>query len=455
VARLLTLAALGLGALLAGLAAAAAGASAGTPASASSTGYAALLPAGTQGAVTATSDGTHERSASVGGLRPAGGGTVSGVEVLVGAAPNGTEGIAEGTIRISGVALLDGRVSITGIRMSARATAGPGGAESGLTEASVEGLTVDGRAVAVGQGSRVEVPGIGALVLLESVADGAGGLRANALRVEVTDPQAAALIGQPFVIGHLDLSAAAGAEAPASQAAEPATSPAEPAAPARRRRAPAPEPAPPTGPAGGPLAAPAPLGLPRRPAPEIALPPGEGYVFPVFGDASFSDDYGAPRAVTGWHHGNDIFATTGTPVLAVADGTLSRVGVNTLGGNRLWLTDEAGNEFYFAHLSAYAPATVSGARVRAGQVIAFVGNTGQAITTPPHLHFEVHPGGGDSVNPYPYLMAWRRGTDIPLAFRQAAASPSPAPSMGAVLVDGTPELDEPTAPDSGLAVPVS
>ena len=204
-----------------------------------------------------------------------------------------------------------------------------------------------------------------------------------------------------------------------------------------------------------PLAAPSPLGLPRRPAPEIALPPGEGYVFPVFGDSSFSDDYGAPRAVTGWHHGNDIFAATGTPVLAVADGTLSRVGINTLGGNRLWLTDEAGNEFYYAHLSAYAPATVSGARVRAGQVIAFVGNTGQAITTPPHLHFEVHPRGGDSVNPYPYLMAWRRGTGIPLAFRQAAASPSPAPSMGAVLVDGTPELDEPTAPDSGLAVPVS
>jgi murein DD-endopeptidase MepM/ murein hydrolase activator NlpD len=406
--------------------------------------------------VTASSSEAHERSASVGGLRPAGGGTVSGVEVLVGAAPDGVEGISEGTIRVSGVTLLDGRVSISAIRLSARSTAGPAGAQSGLTEAAVEGLTVDGRAVAAGQGSRVDVPGIGTLVLLESVADGAGGLRANALRVEVSDPQAATLIGQPFVIGHLDLSAAAGAEAPDPTAAEPAPAePAEPADPRPGPRAPAPEPAPATGPAAGPLAAPAPLGLPRRQAPEIALPPGEGYVFPVFGDVSFSDDYGAPRAVTGWHHGNDIFAATGTPVLAVADGTLSRVGINTLGGNRLWLTDEAGNEFYYAHLSAYAPATVSAGRVRAGQVIAFVGNTGQAITTPPHLHFEVHPGGGDSVNPYPYLMAWRRGSGIPLAFRQAAASPSPAPSMGAVLVDATPELDEPTAPDSGLAVPVS
>ena len=59
------------------------------------------------------------------------------------------------------------------------------------------------------------------------------------------------------------------------------------------------------------------------------------------------------------------------------------------------------------------------------------------------------------MNPYPYLVAWQRGTDIPLAFRQAAASPSPAPAVGAVLVDGTPELDAPPAPDGGLAVPVS
>ena len=198
------------------------------------------------------------------------------------------------------------------------------------------------------------------------------------------------------------------------------------------------------------------LGLPRRPAPRTAIRPGDAYVFPVLGDAvGFTDDYGAPRAGTGWHQGNDIFAPTGTPLVAVADGTLSRVGVNTLGGNRLWLDDDAGNAFYYAHLSAYAPAAVEGARVRAGQVIGFVGNTGQAITTPPHLHFEIHPQAGDSVNPYPYLLAWQRGGDIPQAFAQAATSASPAPASGAVLVDGVPARDAAPPAADGLATPAS
>jgi hypothetical protein len=211
------------------------------PGSATATGYAALLPAGTQGAVSAASTGPTERSARLGALRPAGGGTIGAVEVLVGAIPDGPEGLAEGTIRASGVSLLDGRISISGIRLSARATAGPAGVETGLTEATVEGLTVDGRAVAAGPGSRVEVAGIGTLVFLESVSDGAGGLRANALRVEVTDPQAASVIGQPFVVGHLDLSATAGAEGQEPAApSEPATSPAEPSAPSPRPRTPGP-----------------------------------------------------------------------------------------------------------------------------------------------------------------------------------------------------------------------
>ncbi|MEW6583783.1 MAG: M23 family metallopeptidase, partial [Actinomycetota bacterium] len=196
---------------------------------------------------------------------------------------------------------------------------------------------------------------------------------------------------------------------------------------------------------------PSPL-LPRR-APSLASAPVgiDGYAFPVLGDVSFSDEYGAPRADTGWHQGNDVFAPEGAPVVAVADGTLFNVGVNTLGGNRLWVRDDRGNTFYYAHLSAYAPSAVEGARVRAGEVIGFVGNTGDAITTPPHLHFEVHPGNGDSVNPYPYLLAWQRGTKVALAFRAAEVADGQAPAAGALLVSFTAAVDAPATDPDGLA----
>jgi murein DD-endopeptidase MepM/ murein hydrolase activator NlpD len=420
--------------------------------SAQSQGYAALLPGGTKGGVTAASGGPIDRSSAISGLRPAGGGSVGTIDVRVSARAGGAAATADGTISAGGVTLLDGRVSIASLRMSAHAGVGPSAGQTGLTEATVSGLVVDGQAVPVGLGSRVEVPGIGTLVLMEHVTGADGSVQANALRVEVSDPDAAAIIGQPFVIGHLSLSVSPGSGPP--EPAPPRDAPTTriparaPEGTARGRAGPVTNPP-------APLIPPEPLGLPRRAAPKVALPAGGGYVFPVFGDVSFTDDYGAPRADTGWHQGNDLFAPTGTPVLAVADGRLSRVGVNTLGGNRLWLTDEAGNAFYYAHLSAYAPAALEGARVRAGQVIAFVGNTGDAITTPPHLHFEVHPGAGDSVDPYPYLIAWQRGTDIPPAFRQAAISPSPAPAIGAVLVDATPATDGDPTPDDGLASPAT
>jgi murein DD-endopeptidase MepM/ murein hydrolase activator NlpD len=142
--------------------------------------------------------------------------------------------------------------------------------------------------------------------------------------------------------------------------------------------------------------------------------PAGGYVFPVAGEASFSDDFGAPRTTT-WHHGNDIFAGRGTPLVAVTDGTLFNVGWNDVGGNRLWLRDAAGNEYYYAHLARFSPGAREDAQVNAGDVIGYVGDTGDAVGTPPHLHFEIHPpelraeGYDGVVNPYPYLKAWKAG----------------------------------------------
>ena len=143
------------------------------------------------------------------------------------------------------------------------------------------------------------------------------------------------------------------------------------------------------------------------------------YTFPVFGEHRFTDDWGAPRQFTGTHVGNDIFAEAGTPLVAVADGKLFRVGTRRISGNRLWLQSKRGDNFFYAHLSSFAESARNGAQVKAGDIIGYMGSTGDAEQTPPHLHFEVHPGGGDPVNPSPILRAWAKMTDVP----DAAARP--------------------------------
>lgn len=135
------------------------------------------------------------------------------------------------------------------------------------------------------------------------------------------------------------------------------------------------------------------------------LPGGDGRVFPVAGGARYSDDWLAPRPGGRVHQGIDLFATEGTPLVAVADGSLYRVGYNGLGGWRLWLRDTAGVQYYYAHLSAFAPAAREGATVRRGTVIGYVGTTGDARGTPPHVHFEIHAGAGP-VRPFPIVSAW-------------------------------------------------
>jgi murein DD-endopeptidase MepM/ murein hydrolase activator NlpD len=140
---------------------------------------------------------------------------------------------------------------------------------------------------------------------------------------------------------------------------------------------------------------------------------GQHYAFPVFGRASAADDFGAARAHTGVHEGNDVFAPFGAPVLAVADGIVEKVGTLPISGNRLWLRTPEGDEFFYAHLSAFSPDAVDGHHVKAGTVLGFTGNTGDAEPTPPHVHFEIHPAGGDAIDPHPILLAWQQHRDVP------------------------------------------
>lgn len=136
--------------------------------------------------------------------------------------------------------------------------------------------------------------------------------------------------------------------------------------------------------------------------------------FPVVGYVWYQDDYGAPRYVPYFHphEGTDLFAVSGTPVIAVVDGFIWKLGAGGTGGTSIWLMNSAGGYYYYGHLRALAPGLSVGDRVRVGQLVGFVGDSGDAKGTYPHVHFEMHPGGTpDSVNPKPYLDAWLRAAE--------------------------------------------
>jgi len=142
---------------------------------------------------------------------------------------------------------------------------------------------------------------------------------------------------------------------------------------------------------------------------EAALSLAGTWIFPVAGDHDFVDSFLAPRMVgtrsAHRHQGADIFAEMGTPVVAVERGLIGRVGEVSLGGRRVWLVGESGTNYYYAHLSRFADGLESGQFVEAGTVLGYVGDSGNAVGTPPHLHFQVHPDGGRAVNPHALLLA--------------------------------------------------
>ena len=115
---------------------------------------------------------------------------------------------------------------------------------------------------------------------------------------------------------------------------------------------------------------------------------------------SYVDSWGAARSGGRSHQGTDVMAPHGARVFAFVNGVVSRESSSTNGGIQLYLQGDNGIEYFYAHLSGYAVST--GTRVRAGQLIAYNGQTGNARYTAPHVHFEVHIGG-TAVNPYPHL----------------------------------------------------
>jgi murein DD-endopeptidase MepM/ murein hydrolase activator NlpD len=124
---------------------------------------------------------------------------------------------------------------------------------------------------------------------------------------------------------------------------------------------------------------------------------------PVSKPFSFVDSWGAARSGGRSHKGTDIMNPMRNRVHAIVDGVISRQSTSSLGGIGLYLQGDDGNEYYYAHLDSYASRV--GQRVKAGELIAYNGQTGNARWTAPHVHFEVHPGGGAPVNPYPYVKA--------------------------------------------------
>lgn len=118
---------------------------------------------------------------------------------------------------------------------------------------------------------------------------------------------------------------------------------------------------------------------------------------PVQGVVAFTNDWGQPRTGGRSHQGTDMFAATGTPVVAVVGGTVSDAS-GGLGGISLDLRGDDGVRYYHAHLSRIERGS---GRVEQGEVIGYVGDTGNAVGGPAHLHFQLHPDGGEPVNPYP------------------------------------------------------
>jgi murein DD-endopeptidase MepM/ murein hydrolase activator NlpD len=146
------------------------------------------------------------------------------------------------------------------------------------------------------------------------------------------------------------------------------------------------------------------LTMPFRIARLSTQTPNATILMPVQGIrvSQVADTWGAPRSGGRKHEGQDIFASRGTPIYAAADGIITRMTDRTLGGTSLFITVRGGHRHYYTHLDAYAEGIYVGQPVSTDTLIGYVGNTGNARTTPPHLHFGIYTASG-AIDPLPLL----------------------------------------------------
>lgn len=135
----------------------------------------------------------------------------------------------------------------------------------------------------------------------------------------------------------------------------------------------------------------------------IASPPAQHLRIPVdrVRQRQLRDTWHAERSHGRRHEGIDIFAARGTPVRSTTEGIISRIGTNRLGGTVVWVLGPGGHRHYYAHLDQVANVR-TGERISAGALLGFVGNTGNAKSTPPHLHYGIYTSRG-AINPFPFL----------------------------------------------------
>jgi peptidoglycan LD-endopeptidase LytH len=115
-----------------------------------------------------------------------------------------------------------------------------------------------------------------------------------------------------------------------------------------------------------------------------------------------ADTWGAPRGIGRSHEGQDIFAPKGTPILSATNGYIYKIGENNLGGQTVSVISSGGRVYYYAHLDSYARGIEVGDRVTTRTILGYVGTTGNAQGTPPHLHFGIYTFTG-AINPLPLL----------------------------------------------------